>query len=359
MRHYARNRKEPRAHRECEKGLCKVCNWNLARTPHAWLDQGPGTPYPCTSRVLGRSVVMKRDDPKNPSKIVACATPIGANIHRSGKRAHRQRCQSSFMVQSPLGITTPVPRSVVQGRLRWAKSEPCLDYSPQAVDPAYIESIVRENTRAGRHPGNDIDDLPFPHRAGSSACCLQSKRNYRNLLDQLNTYRKTSRKEDRDGLRDQLLKDVRLALPRYLRARVPVETDEQIVAAIGYLRDHCFNIWMNKIASMKEGVSKTKRAFRRRIASLPTEMQTIAYTPEMKRTTRFRSVAGGGSVDVAALLGRMEYAYASQFLAQPVESQRRRIKTVFKKFRRTPGFDVDALSGEELLETAAQHFFSR
>jgi len=123
--------------------LALGCGWDRkSRVVPAWKRQLPGTEYPCNDRMLGESVTLRGDTA--PSRIVGCATPLGPGILQDGRVSDRYACQGSLVVETPLGLRVPVPRSKVVERRRASK------------------------------PGRatcSCPGLPYPHREASSPHC--------------------------------------------------------------------------------------------------------------------------------------------------------------------------------------------
>lgn len=135
--------------RECGLSpLCEPCGWRERRVPRAWRQQLPGTPYDADEPLAGLEVVLRGDD--RPSRVVGPATPMGPSLLQMGRVSRRYECQGAVMVKTPLGLETPVPRSVVRERARLA-------------DP--------------RRATCRCTGLPYPHRIASSPLCEQHPEN--------------------------------------------------------------------------------------------------------------------------------------------------------------------------------------
>lgn len=128
--------------------LCKPCGWDKkANIPRPWKQQLPGTPYDATEALRGLQVTLRGD--AAPSVVTGPATPMGPGLLQRGRVSTRYECQGAVMVRTPLGIETPVPRSVVRERARL--EEP------------------------GRQTCN-CNGVPWPHRVGSLPACEFSGR---------------------------------------------------------------------------------------------------------------------------------------------------------------------------------------
>lgn len=130
--------------------LCKPCGWQKKAVPKAWKQQLPGTPYtPATRDPLEGLAVTLRGD-AGPSKVTGPATPMGPSLLQMGRVSTRYECQGAVMVKTPLGLETPVPRSVVRERAR-------------------LELPDRQTCKC--------NGLPYPHRVASSPLCEVHPRN--------------------------------------------------------------------------------------------------------------------------------------------------------------------------------------
>lgn len=134
--------------------LCAPCKFSKKRVPAVWRDALPGTPYASKDPLIGTEVILRGDT--RPSTIVSAATPIGPSLLQLGRVSQRRQCEGAVIVKTPLGIRTPVTRSVVRERKRLAKPE-----------------------RAVCTCGG----LPYPHRVASSPLCTQSDVSLEALAD--------------------------------------------------------------------------------------------------------------------------------------------------------------------------------
>lgn len=236
----------------CGSPMCAACGWNQKRVPGAWKASPPGVPYPCTSKLLGKAVTLRGDD--RPSTVVGCATPLGESLLQTGKRSDRYRCQGAFLVKTPLGVVIPVPRSVVRERRREREGN-CPDQPTYAAGT--VQQMERAAKRAGDHPQRG-QDIPFPHRRGSSACCTLSSVHPDDLERDLD--------DARDGVLDEddYLARVRRAIPAALKPRVRVATLNDVPAAIRALRDHCWSMWQEKEAQS----GRTRKDYKATVAAL-------------------------------------------------------------------------------------------
>lgn len=96
--------------------LCVPCGFRDKPVPSAWKTSMPGTPYPCDDPAIGSEVVLRGDSA--PSVVVGCATPVGPSLLQLGRVSQRRQCEGALLVRTPLGIVTPVTRSVVRERKR-------------------------------------------------------------------------------------------------------------------------------------------------------------------------------------------------------------------------------------------------
>lgn len=237
----------------CASPVCKACEWQEKRVPAAWKSSPPGMPYPCTSKLIGEQVTLRGDD--RPSTVVGCATPLGESLLQTGKRSDRYRCQGAFLVKTPLGVTIPVPRSVVRERRREREGN-CPD------QPTYAAGTVQQMERAARKEGDHPQrgqDIPFPHRRGSSACCTLSTLHPDDLEREL--------REVWDGREEEqtaFLERLRKAIPRALKPRVVVADITDAPGAIRALRDHCWSMWQEK----ERQSGRTRKDYKANVAAL-------------------------------------------------------------------------------------------
>jgi hypothetical protein len=355
LRNDARAEKRARKHehRECETGLCKACGWKPGRVPKPWLTQSAGTPYRCKSKLIGREVTL-RGDP-SPSMIVGCATPLGETIFQHGRRGKAYKCQSSFVVRSNMGkgaIETPVPRSVVRARMRHAKDKLCPDTpSFNAEMRGYTSMIEADAKRMGVHPMDLADDMPFPHREGSSPCCVNSKIAPKRLEKLVAAWTESGEESDYDAV----VAAVRRALPKHLRAITALETKWQVERAIKAVRDHCWNLWVEKEASFHPD-RYSKRGFQKRVREARTDMRRsgLPLTKSQRQRQQPRQWA-----DEWAFLKRADMVSSNQFIAKSPDLQRRLVTRLFRKYRVPMGdFNPANHVNEELLALAARTMFA-
>ena len=343
------NRSTKRRHgttAQCESGICRACKWNVRRVPRAWLTERAGTPYPCKSKVIGRKVRL-RGDPAD-SEVVGCATPLGETIFQHGRRARSYKCQGAFIVRSGTGrsaIETPVPKSVVRARMRHAGDVLCPDTpSFDRKMAGYTRSIEREAAKAKKHPYDYADEVPFPHRKGSTPCCVNSPIRPERLDALLRAWRESGEESDFDALATA----VRRALPKHIRATTELESRAQIERGIKAVRDHCWSFWLEREARLGEG----SKSFRRRVRE-DRKAMAVAELP-ITRGQRKRGVSRD-SADVGGFLRRADLVSSSQFERRSPDEQRRIVARVFKRARKSiETFNPALHEGRELLEIAAR-----
>jgi hypothetical protein len=240
-------------------GLCGPCGWQGKKIPRAWLDEKPGTPYPGASKLLGTEVTLRGDD--RPSTVAGVATPVGGGVF-GANRSKRYQCQGSFVVRTPLGrghVDTVLPRSVVRERQRTREGN-CPDAMQGGIPQGMIRAIDREAARGGRHPFDVSDqEPPFPHRKGSTPCCGSSSVAPAKLDALLEAWTDSGEESDFE----RLAAAVRRALPKHLRATLPLESRAEVVEAIRAVRDHCWGQWLTKEEREKEG----RKGYQRRKAA--------------------------------------------------------------------------------------------
>jgi len=290
----ASSSKPSKPRHECGGGLCKACGWAEKRVPEAWLEQGPGTPYPGRSKLLGQKVTLKAGEP--PSTIVSTATPLGETIFQQG-RSLRYKCQGAFIVRTPFGsgaIETPVPKSVVRERMRAPKREGNCEDQPVyrgSEMKGFSSSVEREALKAGRHPYDQVGELPFPHRKGSTPCCNNSTLNPASLDRLIAAWVDSGEEVDFEKARAAVVR----ALPKHLRATARIETRADLFTAVRAVRDHCWSQWVEYEARHTE----PSKAFQKRIKANRKAMVS-AGLPVTESLARRRLMASG---DVKAETG--------------------------------------------------------
>ncbi len=219
-----------------------------------WLRQRAGTPYPCQSKLVGKTVPLRGG---GTGLVAGCATPLGESLLQTGRRSRRYKCQRAMMVKLPIGVEVPVPASTVRERRRVREG-----LCPDAVryERGMALTMEREATRGGYHwmRGND---LPFPHRKGSTPCCTSATNYHGNLEDlfiQAMEMDPPSAEFDR-----QVLAEVRRALPKHVRATTRLRGLEDVPAAIDTIRNHCGDLWRAKEVASEE----TRRGYQKKITA--------------------------------------------------------------------------------------------
>lgn len=229
-------------------GLCEPCGWKGKRVAREWVEEPPGTPYAGPSKLLGTAVTLRGDD--RPSTVVSLATPVGGGVF-GANRSKRYQCQGAVVVRTPLGrghVDTVVAKSVVRERQRVREGN-CPD-AVGTVPPGMIRALDREAARGGKHPFDVSDqEPPFPHRKGSTPCCGSSPVAPKKLDALLAAWLDSGEEEDFFRLEAA----VRRALPKHLRATLPLESRSDVTEAIRAIRDHCWGQWLTKEEREKEG----------------------------------------------------------------------------------------------------------
>lgn len=239
-------------------GLCRVCGWQGKRVPAPWLDAPPGTPYEDPSKLLGKVVMLRGD--VVPSTVVSLATPTGGSLLQ-GNRSTRYRCQPALIVRTPFGksfFETPVPRSVVTERLR-KREGLCPDaqvFSNTDRAAGYARMLERESVKKKVHPFDLVAELPYPHRKGGSACCLNSPLHPDKLLRAIEAWRESG--EESDFATAQAA--VRKALPRDRRATMTLETAAQLSKGVAAVKNHCWAQWL----TVEERAQESRKEYRAR-----------------------------------------------------------------------------------------------
>lgn len=344
------NRSTRTTHDKCSTGLCRACGWDKKRVPTAWREQKSGTPYPCKSPLIGEDVTLRGDD--RPSKIVGCATPLGETIFQHGKRGQKYRCQGAFTVRTKIGrsaIETPVPKSVVRARRQHAKDVLCPDAPRYGADMrGFTAATDRDAHKQHRHPFDLVEDLPFPHRVGSTPCCTNSPVN----PSKLDALHRAWHESGDDTDFDALANAVRRALPKHLRATTVLNTDRQIRSGIKTVRDRCWASWVLK----EESVAGGNRRFKQSVKIAKREMGLLGLP--ITKGPRSRAVSQD-LADERSFLKRVGLASRSQFLRLTAAQQRALVTRTFRRAKRELSFPAGMLAGtegEELLRLAAMEF---
>lgn len=237
----------------CVSPLCETCDWGEKRVPAAFKALPPGSPYPGKSKLIGTKVTLRGETA--PSTILGTATPVGESLLQTGRRSKRYACQGAFVVRTPLGIETVMPKSVVRERQRVREGN-CPDQATYA--PGTVQQMERAARRDGDHPQRG-QDLPFPHRKGSSACCTFSTSHTDDLERELREVW-DGREEEQEGF----LRRLRKAIPKALKPRVVVESIVDAPGAIKALRDHCWSMWQEK----ERQSGRTRKDYKATVAAL-------------------------------------------------------------------------------------------
>lgn len=285
-------------HRDGKPGLCGVCGWAGKRIPRAWLEERPGTPYPGASKLLGAKVKLRGDEVE--STVVSLATPLGGTLFQTGRQSKRARCQGAYVVATPFGrgfIETAVPKSTVRERRREREGN-CPDqpvYTSTELRGA-VQEFAREAARFGKHPFEYAGgELPFPHRKGSTACCSNSPVAPARLDELVARYKAEGEEEDFNAA----AKALRRALPRDLRATMPLESTRDLVRGVKAVRDHCWSFWL----SAEERARETRKDFQRRAAELSKERARLGLGRGTKasRSHQVEDVAGARRAELEAI----------------------------------------------------------
>ena len=278
------------------KGLCDVCRWEGRRVPRAWLDERPGTAYDGPSKLLGTVVQLRGDD--RPSTVVSLATPLGGSLLQ-GNRSKRYRCQGSYIVRTPFGrghIDTVVPKSQVRERQRMREGN-CPDapvYNGTTLLQA-VADIERGAKRAHRHPFDEAGaEVPFPHRKGSTACCINSPVSADKLEAMARDFLDTGEPEDFE----RFAKSMRKALPEPLRSTLEIDdTARSMYRAVDQLKDHCWGLWETRAARARE----TRKEYRARQKEARLEREAMGLDTGRVRSRATRIETGGASTTLDAV----------------------------------------------------------
>lgn len=256
--------------RDGKPGLCKVCGWEGKRIPRAWLEERAGAPYPGKSKLLGAKVRLRGDDVD--STVVSLATPLGGTLFQTGRQSKRAQCQGAYIVSTPFGrghIETAVPKSTVRERRRQREGN-CPDagvYSPLQLS-GLVKEMERDAAKYGGHPFDRAGaELPFPHRLGSSACCGNSPVAPAALDKLVKRYRDEGEEQDFE----RAARAVRKALPKDLRATMPLESSRDLAEGVKAVRDHCWGFWK----SAEERAKETRKDFQRKARELQKERERL------------------------------------------------------------------------------------
>ncbi len=202
------------------------------------------------------------------STVVSLATPLGGTLFQTGRQSRRAQCQGAYIVAMPFGrgfLETAVPKSTVRERRREREGN-CPDqpvYTAAELRGA-VQEFAREAARFNKHPFDYAGgELPFPHRKGSTACCSNSPVAPEKLDALVARYRAEGEEEDFD----RAAKALRRALPKDLRATMPLESARDLTKGVKAVRDHCWSFWL----SAEERAKETRKDFQRRAAELQRE----------------------------------------------------------------------------------------
>lgn len=284
-------------------GLCKLCGWEGHRVPAPWVEEPPGTAYAEASKLIGKTVKL-RDG--SDVEVVSVATPLGPSLLQTGRRSKRYQCQTALIVRSKIGravIDTPVLRSKITERMR-KREGLCPDAQVfSSVDRAagYARMLERESAKKKVHPFDLVAELPYPHRKGGSACCLNSPLHPDKLLKAIEAWRESG--EESDFAVAQAA--VRKALPRDRRATMTLETAAQLSVGVKAEKDHCWSQWM----TVDERAQETRREYRARQKEAREERERLG----LKSVAGFRARATAAGVGVEALAASAARRSRAQF----------------------------------------------
>lgn len=302
------------------KGLCGVCGWEGKRVPAAWIDEPPGTAMPDEpSTLLGRIVYLRGE--VEPSKVVAVGTPLGPSLLQTGRRSQRYTCQPSLILRTRLGsgfIETPVLRSKATERMR-VREGLCGDaqtFSSVDKKAGYARYLDRESAKKGVHPFDMVGELPYPHRRGSSACCINSPVYVDRLSALVADYQETGEEADFAKARDA----IRKGLPRDLRATMTLEETRDLSKGVERIKDHCWRQWLEA----EERGRETRKDFRTRVREAKDERKRLGLknvTSGFQRQRSAQDVSEIRALRAKAAKSPAEHLaeLAEAFAALPVE----------------------------------------
>lgn len=253
-----------------------------------------GARVPCKTPYLGRKVELRGEGEVT---VRGCAVP---SPPKPKKRGGATRCEGAFLVEGLPGVTFTVPKSKVReaSRVREGLCPDRLELPDERG--GFLRAWKREAKAKGLHPFADDMDLPFPHRRGSSPCCVNaavSPASVEALLVDLET----------NPLLDvvDVIDAAKRLQPKGMLGRVAVRGLADVPRAIEATRDHCWSSWERWKAAREltpEGYEASAR-HRAKVAAELEEATATEYGGDAVATLEYRQNLKGAEHSRAKRFG--------------------------------------------------------
>jgi len=208
---------------------------------------------------VGRWVRLSANPSAPQARIIGAAAPVRPTLAQL-KRNASSLCDRAYLLESAPGAR---PFAANAKQVREANRTPRAGLCPHhaKLDELSLGALVHEvqqrATREGIDPRAMVEDLPFPHRLGSSPCCAAADVTPERVLEVLGAW---SSGEGYDNMTERDLVELAgRAVPRTGTMRAPRSVGE-IRDAMDAVRAHCWALWVERAARAMEGrVEKFKR----------------------------------------------------------------------------------------------------
>lgn len=208
---------------------------------------------------VGRWVRLSAKPNAPQARIIGAATPPRPTLAQL-KRNATSLCDRGYLLESAPGARPFVANAK---QVREANRTPRAGLCPHhaKLDELSLGALVHEvqqrALREGINPRGLVEDLPFPHRLGSSPCCAAADVTPERVLDVLEAW---STGEGYDNMTERDLVELAgRAVPRTGSTRAPRSVGE-IRDAMEAVRAHCWALWVERAERAMEGrVERFKR----------------------------------------------------------------------------------------------------
>lgn len=211
-----------------------------------------GQPLPDTRvRSLGRFVRLGKGREALGGIIRGSTAPPRPTLAQL-QRGAASLCDRGYLLETPGGVLVSVNASQVREQMR-APREPLCEYH-QGLDALSLGAVVEEVGRRARgglvaHPRDELTDMPFPHRRGSSPCCEASDVSPETVLRLLEEWERGECCDNMTG-RD-FVALVGRAVPKSSGISKP-RTLAGVRKALAAVREHCWRLWQERAAKVLE-----------------------------------------------------------------------------------------------------------
>lgn len=240
-----------------------------------WEGFTPGARFACESPYLGREVQLRHGEPL--ATVVSCTAPPWLAPAARAKLSPRRRCEGGFEVTFPggLGVPVVVRGSKVRERLR-VREGLCPDALVLDPHSGFVAYEEREAHKAGRDP-YEGQELPFPHRLGSTPCCQNSSV----YPDKVASALRDVISGDGFFEPDDVVAMARKMVPKSMRAGLKISSLEDIPGAIANVRAHCWGVvktWESKHARTAVYSTAREESAERKLSRIAEDLGVTAAT---------------------------------------------------------------------------------